>query len=125
MEEQLLRTGVPLYSLETFTPLVKFDVLGFTLQYEIAFTNVLTSGMVGMMIGVTRLEAGYGACGVSSVGIFPCVTAIERDEDAEVARVLASRSFEEIKSLRRDQHQRDSTCWLHGREICISTGEPR
>jgi radical SAM family uncharacterized protein len=47
MEEQLLRTGVPLYSLETFTPLAKFDVLGFTLQYEIAFTNVLTMLSLG------------------------------------------------------------------------------
>ena len=33
---------VPLYSLETFTPLADFDVLGFTLQYELSFTNVLT-----------------------------------------------------------------------------------
>jgi protein-L-isoaspartate(D-aspartate) O-methyltransferase len=81
--------------------------------------------MVGMMIGVTRVGTGYAACGVSSVGIFPCVTAIDRDEDAEVARVLASRNFEEIKSLRRDRHQRDLTCWLHGGEICISTIELR
>ena len=81
--------------------------------------------MIGMMIGVTRLETGYAACGVSSVGIFPCVTAIDRDEDSEVARVLASRSFEEIKSLRRDQHQPETSCWLHGRETCISTSDPR
>lgn len=81
--------------------------------------------MIGMMIGVRRLGTGYAACGVSSVGIFPCVTAIERDEDGAVARVLESRSWEEIKSLRRDQHQPDPTCWLHGREVCLSTCEPR
>ena len=34
--------GLPLYSLETFTPLDQFDVLGFSLQYEICYTNVLT-----------------------------------------------------------------------------------
>ena len=33
--------GLPLYSLETFTPLCQFDVLGFSLQYEICYTNVL------------------------------------------------------------------------------------
>jgi radical SAM family uncharacterized protein len=33
---------LPLYSLETFTPLSRFDVLGFSLQYEICYTNVLT-----------------------------------------------------------------------------------
>ncbi|HQU46740.1 MAG TPA: radical SAM protein, partial [Pirellulales bacterium] len=42
MEEQLRKHEVPLYSLETFTPLAEFDVLGFTLQYEISFVNVLT-----------------------------------------------------------------------------------
>ena len=41
--ERLLRTnGLPLYSLETFTPLAEFDVLGFTLQYEMSLTNILT-----------------------------------------------------------------------------------
>ena len=41
--EQLLRENrVPLYSLETFTPLREFDVLGFSLQYELGYTNVLT-----------------------------------------------------------------------------------
>src|ERR1700690_71630 len=34
MEAQLREHGKPLYSLETFTPLSLFDVLGFTLQYE-------------------------------------------------------------------------------------------
>lgn len=42
MEAMLRRTQLPLYSLETFTPLVDFDVLGFTLQYELAATGILT-----------------------------------------------------------------------------------
>src|SRR5437588_11348962 len=39
---ELRQAGVPLYSLETFTPLAKFDVIGFSLQYEVCYTNVLT-----------------------------------------------------------------------------------
>jgi len=42
MEEQLRRHRLPLYSLESFTPLSEFDVLGFSLQYEIGAVNVLT-----------------------------------------------------------------------------------
>jgi len=42
MEAQLREHGKPLYSLETFTPLSQFDVLGFTLQYEIGTSNLLT-----------------------------------------------------------------------------------
>src|SRR5215510_5074384 len=41
--EALLRQHrLPLYSLETFTPLREFDVVGFSLQYEVCYTNVLT-----------------------------------------------------------------------------------
>ena len=40
-EDALKQHGLPLYSLETFTPLCQFDVLGFSLQYEICYTNVL------------------------------------------------------------------------------------
>ena len=42
MEEQLRKYDLPLYSLETFTPLREFDVVGFSLQYEISSPNVLT-----------------------------------------------------------------------------------
>jgi radical SAM superfamily enzyme YgiQ (UPF0313 family) len=42
MERELGAAGLPLYSLETFTPLADFDVLGFTLQYEICTSNILT-----------------------------------------------------------------------------------
>ncbi|OHB74970.1 MAG: B12-binding domain-containing radical SAM protein [Planctomycetes bacterium RBG_16_64_10] len=42
MEAELRRADLPLYSLETFTPLCQFDVLGFTLQYELCASNVLT-----------------------------------------------------------------------------------
>jgi radical SAM family uncharacterized protein len=41
--ERLLRErGLPLYSLETFTPLRQFDLIGFSLQYEVCYTNLLT-----------------------------------------------------------------------------------
>jgi radical SAM superfamily enzyme YgiQ (UPF0313 family) len=42
MEAELRKHNLPLYSLENFTPLSEFDVLGFTLQYEICTSNVLT-----------------------------------------------------------------------------------
>ena len=41
-EAALREHGKPLYGLETFTPLNQYDVLGFSLQYEICYTNVLT-----------------------------------------------------------------------------------
>lgn len=41
-EAGLRQHRLPLYSLETFTPLCEFDVVGFSLQYEVCYTNVLT-----------------------------------------------------------------------------------
>ncbi|MCX7816887.1 MAG: TIGR03960 family B12-binding radical SAM protein [Syntrophales bacterium] len=42
MERYLRKMGVPLYTLESGTSLSSFDVIGFSLQYELSFTNVLT-----------------------------------------------------------------------------------
>ncbi len=41
MEAALREAGLPLVSLETSTPLAAFDVIGFTLQYELTYTNIL------------------------------------------------------------------------------------
>jgi radical SAM family uncharacterized protein len=41
MEKELRERRLPLYGLETFTPLRDFDVVGFSLQYEICYTNIL------------------------------------------------------------------------------------
>lgn len=41
MEAQMREHHIPLYTLETFTPVKDFDFLGFSLQYEMIYTNVL------------------------------------------------------------------------------------
>jgi len=45
-EALLRRHGLPLYSLETYTPLREFDLIGISLQYEVCYTNILT--MLGL-----------------------------------------------------------------------------
>ena len=41
MEEKLRENNLPLFSLETKSPAKDFDFLGFTLQYEMSYTNIL------------------------------------------------------------------------------------
>ncbi len=41
MREQMERENIPLYALESLDPVSKFDIIGFTLQYEMCYTNVL------------------------------------------------------------------------------------
>jgi len=40
-EEVLRKEQIPLYTLESFSPISEFDFIGFTLQYELSFTNIL------------------------------------------------------------------------------------
>lgn len=41
MEENMRKHNIPLYALETKTPLNEFDFVSFTLQYEMSYTNIL------------------------------------------------------------------------------------
>lgn len=41
MEKALTTRSLPLFSLESKTPLKEFDIIGFTLPYEMSYTNIL------------------------------------------------------------------------------------
>ena len=40
-EELMRKNDIPLYALESLDPLSEFDFIGFTMQYELSYTNVL------------------------------------------------------------------------------------
>ncbi len=42
MEKHLRESGLPAFSLETRRPLEQFDIIGFSLLYELNYTNILT-----------------------------------------------------------------------------------
>jgi len=42
MQERMRKAGVPLYGLESFTPLKEFHLVGITLQSELTFTNIMS-----------------------------------------------------------------------------------
>lgn len=41
MEDEMRKNDIPLFSLESQTPLSEFDMVGFTLQYEMSYSNIL------------------------------------------------------------------------------------
>ena len=41
MKEQMERLDIPLYCLESKDPLTDFDIIGFSLEYELCYTNIL------------------------------------------------------------------------------------
>jgi len=41
MEAELRKNRLPLYGLESFTPLSEFDLIGFSIQHELTYTNMI------------------------------------------------------------------------------------
>ena len=41
MEKEMQKNGIPLFALESRDPVKDFDFIGFTLQYELSYTNIL------------------------------------------------------------------------------------
>ncbi len=41
MEEKMRENKIPLFSIETRTPVADFDIVGFTLQYEMSYSNII------------------------------------------------------------------------------------
>jgi protein-L-isoaspartate(D-aspartate) O-methyltransferase len=78
------------------------------------------AGMAGLMFLATRRDSQFDLSILSSVGIFPCVGAIDRDADRRVAEALDRGGYEELRSLRRDRHDVMAACWLHGDDFCIT-----
>ena len=74
MMEEMKREGIPLYSLETKTPLSEFDVVGFTLQYEMSYTNILYMLDLG---GIPILAKDRGEEDPIVVAGGPCATTPE------------------------------------------------
>jgi len=70
MEQAMRRARIPLYSLESRHPLCDFDIIGFSLQYELNYSNVLTMlDLAGIpllasqrMDGAWPLVLGGGSC---------------------------------------------------------------
>ena len=57
MEEEMRRHGLPLFALESGRPVSEFDILGFSLGYELTYTNVLNMLDLG---GIPVLAAERG-----------------------------------------------------------------
>ena len=41
MEKEMSKEGIPLLSMESYTPVKNFDMVGFTLQYEMSYSNIV------------------------------------------------------------------------------------
>jgi len=92
MRELLEKTGTPLSSLETGTPLNKFDVIGFSLLYELGYSNVLHMLRLGGVpiratdrTGKDPLVIAGGPCVTNPEPVAPFFDAFALGEGEDVA----------------------------------------
>lgn len=74
---------------------------------------------LGHMLLVENRGSTYPAKFVSPVGIYPCLGARTEAGDAALRAALEKGGFEGVRELRRDSHDHDERCWLHGDGFCV------
>ena len=78
----------------------------------------------GFMLRLDRRNGGFSARSAGRVGFFHCVGARDDSEAAALTRALYDPAGQlQMKRLRRDPHDRDDSCWLHGDGWCLSKQE--
>ncbi len=110
MEAELRARGIPLFTLESTTPLRQFDCVGFTLQYELCYTNIVNMmDMAGIpLLSNERGDAdpiivAGGPCAFSPEPIADLLDAIiiGDGEDAVIALAHAIRAGKGLPRERR------------------------
>ncbi len=111
MAEKLLAEGIPLFSLENRTALCDFDIIGFTLQYEMSYTNILNMlhlGKVAVLNSERRekdpivIAGGPCACNPEPLSAFIDAFLIGDGENAIVEMTECIRDGREQNKSRRE-----------------------
>jgi protein-L-isoaspartate(D-aspartate) O-methyltransferase len=74
----------------------------------------------GQILKVTRADEGYAAALLGPCGFIPCINARDAAGKAALAAALDGEDMETVKSLRREAHEADESCWLHCDGFCLS-----
>ena len=76
----------------------------------------------GLVLRVSRLGLGYEARFFPMpVMIYSCTSVRDAQIGAAFGQRFLSGSFDSVRSLRRDPHSPESSCWLHSTTFCLST----
>jgi protein-L-isoaspartate(D-aspartate) O-methyltransferase len=78
----------------------------------------------GFMLRLDRRGNGLAARSVGWTAFYPCVGARNEREEAALGEALKDYAGQQaLRSLRRDRHVKDDSCWLHADSWCLSKRE--
>jgi protein-L-isoaspartate(D-aspartate) O-methyltransferase len=82
------------------------------------------SARSGFMLRLDRRGSGLAARSAGWVGFYPCAGARSAEGEAALDAALADPAGQQaVRSLRRDPHEKDDSCWLHRDGWCLSKHE--
>ena len=92
MEEEMRREGIPLYGLESGDSIADFDLIGFSLGYEMAYTNVLNMlDLAGLPLRSGERTATHCSYQLIRSVVFDLCVNVHRDFAAFMARQILYR----------------------------------
>jgi protein-L-isoaspartate(D-aspartate) O-methyltransferase len=77
--------------------------------------------VTGFMLRLDRHGEELAARSVGRVAFYPCIGARSPEGEANLRRALGDTAGQDaLRCLRRDPHDKDESCWLHGDGWCLS-----
>ncbi|HYL37029.1 MAG TPA: rRNA adenine N-6-methyltransferase family protein [Bryobacteraceae bacterium] len=96
---------------------------GGRLLYPVTFEGPGFPGGKGCMLLVKREAEVYSARCVNVVMIYSCSSLRDAELNTALTKLVGSGKILGVRSLRREPHQADESCLLHGPDSCLSTKE--
>ena len=93
---------------------------GRLLLYLTATFDPGNTGRGGVLL-VKRIDHRYAAHFISQVGVYHCIGARDEESNQRLIEAMKSGRLFEVKSLRREHHERDDSCLLHHSSFCLSS----
>ena len=127
MEEEMRREGLPLYGLESGDPVSDFDILGFSLGYEMAYSNVLNLlDLAGLPLRSADRDESHplviagGTCAYNPEPLAPFIDLFSLGEGEEVTVEL----IQLYRKARRDGWSRRDLLLAAARIPCLLYTSP-
>ena len=115
MEAEMRKAGIPLFSLESKRPLKDFDIIGFSLGYELTYTNVLNMlDLAGIPTHAARRDESHpliiagGSCALNAEPVAEFIDLFVLGEGEEVILELVE-SFRRCKA--EGTHDKQELLW--------------
>jgi protein-L-isoaspartate(D-aspartate) O-methyltransferase len=93
---------------------------GGKLLLPLTISNDSDTPQSGQILKCVRQSSGFSAQFICQTVIFPCSGARDPEVNETLKQAFRKGDSKSVRSLRRDQHEPEDTCWLHAESFCLS-----